>query len=654
MEAKMMEAIKRDVEIANELGQKISSSEWDQVDEVLDKAGPNKSQLLKALEQIFGNLKGEWNHLRQQLAESAAQRVSAAQVEDNAVGTQPNKSSLKMSGGGSAAPASAAAAAQELDVVDRELRALLERRGRLTSHLERLVRSEVLAKSDAGELTRFHKSVQQFDGVYGMAYEQRLEMRERQAVMDVELEHRLKGEALRRLDICQAQEVPVYDHRLRVCYDEAACSGTVWLTMNDHEKCKQWLGQTLSNHSETETLLHSLGPVYWDVLISGPEMAGPWNYHLGDCRYAATFSLRTPGNYSATVTARFAGYNAIDEHRFQNACPLEVGPNTRHKLTLTCRASHRPQAGKPPVCKSFLHGGRYIQGELMPYSQRMTPGTGWPIMNPSVAGDYPGLRFLEDEPCLAKMFDQQQTRQLLAGKRVLFIGDSHTRSVFGALKNKMENRSNKIEKFFEDFQAMMGKYTTLGYTLSYFARADYMDLLGRWNFIVWGYGHWALAKTKHWSVKAFIMDLQQKIDAMKAAQAEYPDTVVVFVTLPAVQLEESFGKPYAALGNRFRIKWADFHNEIHWNNNQHVYVLNQLAVRMMRDAGLLAVDHFSRTYSMLDKGLTHSSHWVKHPENPVLRQVLDSILTMYAVATNNLDPQPPHPQPRVGMKYRLA
>ena len=48
------------------------------------------------------------------------------------------------------------------------------------------------------------------------------------------------------------------------------------------------------------------------------------------------------------------------------------------------------------------------------------------------------LRFLEDEPCLAKMFDPVQTRQLLAGKRVLFIGDSHTRSLFGALRNKIE------------------------------------------------------------------------------------------------------------------------------------------------------------------------------------------------------------------------
>ena len=49
------------------------------------------------------------------------------------------------------------------------------------------------------------------------------------------------------------------------------------------------------------------------------------------------------------------------------------------------------------------------------------------------------------------------------------------------------------------------------YTLSYFARADYLDLMGRWQFIVWGYGHWVLAKKKHWSLKAFVLDLQQKV-----------------------------------------------------------------------------------------------------------------------------------------------
>uniref|UniRef100_A0A7S1N8G6 Uncharacterized protein n=1 Tax=Eutreptiella gymnastica TaxID=73025 RepID=A0A7S1N8G6_9EUGL len=53
----IMKAIKHDVDIANELAQKISSGEWDQLDEVLAKAGPNKSQLLKALEQIVGNIK---------------------------------------------------------------------------------------------------------------------------------------------------------------------------------------------------------------------------------------------------------------------------------------------------------------------------------------------------------------------------------------------------------------------------------------------------------------------------------------------------------------------------------------------------------------------------------------------------------------------
>jgi hypothetical protein len=41
---------------------------------------------------------------------------------------------------------------------------------------------------------------------------------------------------------------------------------------------------------------------------------------------------------------------------------------------------------------------------------------------------------------------------------------------------------------------------------------NFMDalLLGD-DIIVWGYGHWALAKRKHWSVSAFVRDLQQKV-----------------------------------------------------------------------------------------------------------------------------------------------
>ena len=48
-----------------------------------------------------------------------------------------------------------------------------------------------------------------------------------------------------------------------------------------------------------------------------------------------------------------------------------------------------------------------------------------------------------------------------------------------------------------------------------------------------------------------------QIDAVKAAQAVYPGTVIVFVTLPAVQLEESFAKPFTPLSDRFKINWAD-------------------------------------------------------------------------------------------------
>ena len=57
---------------------------------------------------------------------------------------------------------------------------------------------------------------------------------------------------------------------MAVCFDEQTCEGVVRLEQEDRKLCSQWLQQRLSNHTETESLLHTFGPMYWDVLVRPP------------------------------------------------------------------------------------------------------------------------------------------------------------------------------------------------------------------------------------------------------------------------------------------------------------------------------------------------------------------------------------------------
>ena len=136
-------------------------------------------------------------------------------------------------------------------------------------------------------------------------------------------------------------------------------------------------------------------------------------------------------------------------------CPSPVtqtAPPQSHRLPLPSHTdcpslahglppgAHGLCSPSPPLPHALIAGGHFINGGALPYPQRTDAHTsgGWPLLDPNVAGSYPHFRFKEDPLCTIRMFDPPQTRQLLAGKRVLFIGDSHTRALFSALSNKME------------------------------------------------------------------------------------------------------------------------------------------------------------------------------------------------------------------------
>ena len=172
-----------------------------------------------------------------------------------------------------------------------------------------------------------------------------------------------------------------------------------------------------------EYVRHNIGPDDIALALEGPEihdLVSPLRY-LGGCTYEASISVGVSGKYRLNLVWWRENYGSAVDLPQNGWMPAHADIPLGHSTTIDLVAEQSDQAGKS-IMKCDLRDPEYGYLEGMWH----TNNEGVPIVN--------GNRYTwQAKGCQLKIFNSSEAAQCLAGKKVLFEGDSHMRQLRSSL-----------------------------------------------------------------------------------------------------------------------------------------------------------------------------------------------------------------------------
>ena len=227
-----------------------------------------------------------------------------------------------------------------------------------------------------------------------------------------------------------------------LCYREASCDGHVTLR---RKECPAF-PKEVAREGDLHGLMHALGPDAFRVRLEGEEAIMVDMDHEGQCVYRGSFHMTLPGAYAVQAFTMFTDFHGHADWPF--AKPIYAPKHVvRPGHTLQCAQPARPYVppSQLPVCHNTQEPGRWVH----------PPGTaakkgphapGWPMRWKSsgivFAKDWGSHMQWQPYACRYQDYTQDEITAKLQGKRIAYIGDSQTRSMFYPLVNALNQ--NKI------------------------------------------------------------------------------------------------------------------------------------------------------------------------------------------------------------------
>jgi len=298
-----------------------------------------------------------------------------------------------------------------------------------------------------------------------------------------------------------------------LCYDSQGCQGRLTVQRYLCPKFPREVAREEGLHGP----IHALGPDAFRVRLEGAEVVMVNMRHIGDCKYEGSFFLTLPGQYCVQAFTMFENFHGHADFPYAKPAynpQLIVKP----KYVLHCVAPSRPWVPPKalPLCHTLMAPGRWVRPPGAPLKgPGPTAVGGWPAKwvkhGVIFASEFGGTFVWQPYDCQYRDFSQDQVAHALKGKRIMYIGDSQTRSMFYPLVNAInENKilgnpkivdQNPNNQGWIEFAVRGG--ITVRYYLDNFLAATknshsltWQSLIQEthhaWDIMVLGMGNWAM------------------------------------------------------------------------------------------------------------------------------------------------------------------
>ena len=367
-----------------------------------------------------------------------------------------------------------------------------------------------------------------------------------------------------------------------------------------------------------------IGPDDFQFTFEGPEIIdiGVALRFVGQqsdtCNYTAQFRFGTPGRYAVAFLHLIENFGAIREDIPRQArvnFDLPLGRGFVELGRSRAGDAAKSRTGEPrPVCtrETILSAGRFIQADLTapvpildpprfhrgPYRGPVGPS----CFRPALLIDPTQYRWSNFD-CDVVSFSRQEGSTCLAGKRLRFDGDSHTRRLFNVLMKYACGLDNSVLKSWGTDQHLHGTHGSclnLDATMVHDSTGDRAfedDVAGGWIILNTGQHP---ASTKRWTYGQY-----QKHISSLAKRATQAKSSVIWNSSPSAGGHWSYAGGMA--------------ND--WRTKSRLQIFNAIARTQMQGISVPVTSYFSTTSALAGKN-PDGTHWTAEAVMPVVQQLL--------------------------------
>eukprot|EP00667_Euglena_gracilis_P008080 EG_transcript_8171 len=263
--------------------------------------------------------------------------------------------------------------------------------------------------------------------------------------------------------------------------------------------------------------IHAWGPDAFRVRWEGPEVVMVAMQHVGNCRYEGSFAFSLPGEYELQAFTMFENFHGHADHPYARPAYVPnalVTPDARKVRCARPRHAWRPPATLPR-CDTLQAPGRWVRAPEGGPGRAGRAVGGWPArwLKSGVVFARRWGADMQWQPyhCHYSNYSQDDLVRALAGKRIAFIGDSQTRSLFYPVVNAIHQNKvlgnpkivdqNPNHQGWIEF-AVRGNITVRYFVDNFLADARSANSLTwhslirgaahDWDLLVAGMGNWAM------------------------------------------------------------------------------------------------------------------------------------------------------------------